>query len=450
MLESGYNIAMNGGDADILSRVAKEIRDKRLFSAGSTVLAAISGGADSMALLSVLYGIRKDLGICLHVAHFEHGIRGEASREDAHFVKIQCDLREVPCHIGHGDVPRLAHQWKCSLEDAARRARYAFLEDTAERIGACRIALAHQMEDQAETLLLHLVRGCGLDGLAGMRPLSGIRARPLLGVSRQEIVDYLTEAGIPWREDATNQDTVHTRNFIRQEVFPLLRRLNPRVAQAMCRTAAHAALAVDAQHLQDEALLFERVKLMPYGAFWRMPDSVISASACRTFAAMCKVPPLEARHVKTMMSLPIGDTANLPGGWKALRTRERLHLLAGEYEQPHMPQGDFIRTDCAKDDFGDGVRSQTFDADAIQGAAFRFRQDGDVFAPLGSLGTQKLKKALQGEGIDRPFRNLLPVFAKGNRILWIVGLKPGRDAAIVESTHKAIKIVYKGSLPWEL
>lgn len=160
---------MKMGDSALEALTARALSQHNLVRPGERVLAAVSGGADSVALLLVLDALKASMGFSLVCAHYDHGIRGEASREDARFVRGLCRSLGVECIEGRGDVPSLARAWRASLEDAARRARYAFLEEAAARCGADKIALAHQREDQAETLLLHLAHGCGPEGLAAMR-----------------------------------------------------------------------------------------------------------------------------------------------------------------------------------------------------------------------------------------------------------------------------------------
>ncbi|MCL1963473.1 MAG: tRNA lysidine(34) synthetase TilS, partial [Firmicutes bacterium] len=343
-----------------------------------------------------------------------------------------------------------AAAWRCGLEDAARRARYAFLEEAAARAGASKIALAHQLEDQAETLLLHLVHGCGLEGLGAMRPKRGNRIRPLLDVSRAELEAYLRGVGVTWREDATNQDVRHARNLLRHTVFPALRTLNPRVAEAMARTAGQAARASEALHARAESLLSGRIKRMPYGAFWIVEGICPTAEAVRAFAKWAGVPVLNARASAILAGLPPGEAESLPGGWRALRTEKRLHLLGGSGGGRDWSETDFTSEPGLPGDVGDGVHVQSFDADALTGAVFRARREGDLFAPLGLRGKQKLKQTLRDAGIDRPFRDLLPLLAKGNRVLWIVGVKPSGDAAVGEKTREIVKIRYTGALPWEM
>lgn len=430
--------------------VAGYMKKHGILAPGDTVLAAVSGGADSVALLLVLAALQDTLQFTLHAAHFEHGIRGEASLEDMAFVAALCEREGIPCHVGRGDVPRLKEEWKVSLEDAARRARYAFLEETAARLGGAKIALAHQLEDQAETLLLHLAHGCGLQGLAAMRPVKGNRIRPLLATPRCAVEAFLRARGMAWREDATNRDRAHARNLLRHEVFPVLRRLNPRVSEAMARTASLAAEAADRLAEMADRQLDGRVKRMPYGAFWQPGDMRPEADAIRAFLRYAKAPEIDAASTRRLAALAPSGVENLPAGWRVLRTRERFHAIRPEERAFDVRAEDFVCVTCAVDDLGDGRLEQTFDADRLEGAVFRARRPGDVFAPLGAAGTQKLKKTLQDAGIDQPFRDLLPVIARGNRVLWIVGLKPSRDAAVTGETRRAVKIRYRGELPWTI
>ena len=140
----------------------------------------------------------------------------------------------------------------------------------------------------------------------------------------------------------------------------------------------------------------------------------------------------------------------LPGGWRALRTASRLHLLSGTRGGPDWTEADFTSEPGSIDGLGDGIREQAFDAACLEGAVFRSRREGDLFSPLGSVGTQKLKQTLHDAGVDRPFRDFVPLLAKGNRVLWIVGLKPSNDAAVGKKTKEVVKIRYHGALPWEI
>ena len=209
--------------------------DRALIPAGSRVLCAVSGGADSMCLLQLLCE-RKD--ITLTVAHFEHGIRGEESRRDADFVAAWCAERQILCVVEHGDVPSYARERGIGLEEAARELRYAFLERTAERLACDCIATAHNADDNAETVLMSLCRGAGTAGLAGIPPRRGKICRPLLGCSRAEILGYLRARGIRYVVDSTNADEDPTRNFLRLRVLPLMRLRYPQLSTAFHRASA--------------------------------------------------------------------------------------------------------------------------------------------------------------------------------------------------------------------
>ncbi|MBI2950678.1 tRNA lysidine(34) synthetase TilS, partial [bacterium] len=225
---------------DLLEKVRACILEHGMFRPGETVLVAVSGGPDSVCLLDLLSRLREALGIRLCVAHLNHRLRGRASDADARFVERAAKRMQLPCEVGVCDVGALSKAEGRSLEDAAREARLRFLEEARRRVGASRIALGHTRSDQAETVLLRLLRGSGRGGLGAMRPVrDGVWVRPLLGVSRGEVERYLTLRGLPFRRDATNRDVRFTRNRIRRDLLPRLRRdYNPDVEGVLARTAS--------------------------------------------------------------------------------------------------------------------------------------------------------------------------------------------------------------------
>ena len=200
---------------------------------GERVMCAVSGGADSMCLLHLVWS----QGYDVIAAHFEHGIRGEESQRDAHFVETWCRKHGIPFVLGHGDAPGYAAENGLSLEEAARELRYDFLYKTAEAYGTDRILTAHSLDDNAETLLFNLIRGSGTAGLCGIPQSRGKLLRPLLHVSRAEIEAYLRENEVPHVEDSSNESDDYTRNLIRHRVMPLLKEINPRFPEAAERTA---------------------------------------------------------------------------------------------------------------------------------------------------------------------------------------------------------------------
>lgn len=247
-----------------------QLRDgvTRCGLAGGRVLLAVSGGADSVAMARGLMALRNECDLTLAVAHFDHQLRGEASAADARWLVAQCAAWGLDCHVGSADVRQAAAAAGTGLEEAARAARYEFLAATARHAGFPLVALAHTADDQAETILHHVVRGTGLAGLAGIperRPLAeGIDVvRPLREIGRDTLLAFLAEIGQEFRHDESNRDMAHTRNRLRHDLLPRLRRdFNPRVDEALRRLGwqaaeVHEALAVLARRLLD-AVLVER------------------------------------------------------------------------------------------------------------------------------------------------------------------------------------------------
>ena len=220
------------------------------------VLCAVSGGADSMCLLHLLWS----QGYDVTAAHFEHGIRGAESLRDAAFVEAWCREHDIPFLSGHGDAPAYAEAHGLSLEEAARKLRYGFLYETAEAVGADLILTAHNLDDNAETILFNLTRGSGTLGLRGIPQNRGKILRPLLHVSRAEIEAYLAENHVPHVEDSTNKSDDYTRNLIRHRIMPLLLKINPRFPEAAARTAFLASRDEDCLSQMAAAFLARELK----------------------------------------------------------------------------------------------------------------------------------------------------------------------------------------------
>ena len=243
----------------MLNKVLAFCEEHGLLAHGSSIVVAVSGGADSMALLDLLVHLQERLALSVHVAHFEHGIRGEASREDADYVAAFCRTKGVACSVEAADVPQYAKERRLSLETAARELRYAFLRRVKACVGAQMIAVAHHADDQAETVLQHILRGAGLHGLVGMTPRTGDVVRPLLACTKEELVAYCAAHGIEVRHDATNDAADAQRNYLRLEILPrLAAHVNASAGAALVRLA-EAARA-------DDVLLDE----MAHAAFSRV------------------------------------------------------------------------------------------------------------------------------------------------------------------------------------
>jgi tRNA(Ile)-lysidine synthase len=297
---------------------------------GETIVVGLSGGADSVALTDALAALRRRRGFRLVAAHLDHGLRPE-SREDAAFCQSLCDALQVPLRAGTAPVAARAAAEKGGLEQAARRERYSFLRRVRDDDGAVAIAVAHTEDDQAETLLLRLLRGAGARGLAGMRPRSGDLVRPLLAVSRARVLEHLRARGLGWREDATNADTAHARNRVRHELIPYLeQRFNPRVREALARTAA--LLADEAHHVEAEARALLAPSARSDGDALVLERAAVARAALReALERQGGLAGIGRGHVEGLLRLvraasPSGRRLVLPGGREARFTHRQLRI----------------------------------------------------------------------------------------------------------------------------
>lgn len=334
----------------MIEEALRYARAQGLLHRGMHVLVACSGGPDSLALLDILLRLRGRLRLALTVAHFEHGIRGASSEGDASFVAAFCKERGVPCFIGHGDVPSAARAQGKSLELAARELRYAFFWQTMARVGADVLATAHHADDQAETVLMRILRGTGLDGLSAMKPREGKKIRPLLFARRAEILAYCGARGLEPRHDATNDLPDCTRNVLRLKVLPYLQQsCNPEVARALCQLAELARADCDYLEQQLDAI-------WPY--LTREEEGqrkIVLASLRRQHPAMQRRAlrrlyreaagsgrDLSFIHAEELRQLaiserPTGKVLALSGGYRACFSYDRLFLRQSSEEVSEAP-----------------------------------------------------------------------------------------------------------------
>lgn len=408
---------------------------------GSRVLAAVSGGADSVALLCFFAQIRGSYPLELACAHVEHGIRGEESRADMDFVRALCARLGVSCYTACVDAPGYAARHGCGLEDAARTLRYDFLRRTADEIGADVIALAHHAGDQAETVLLHAARGSDIQGLCAMRMRSGRLIRPLLGCHAQELRAYLTRIGQPWREDATNGDLRYARNRMRGEVMPALEKISPGAGDALCRLARAAQRDEDYFASQLDAMKLTFLELADGAAAAKdellcLHPALLSRALLR-LVAKAGLPPQNARVIAQIMDALAQEQAvvNLTGGAHAAVGKKYLCLTDGRPVQMDIPLnvpgvtdtplGRFAVREALPGETGDGRWSQEIPARMLEGVRVTSRREGDVLVPFGRHSPVKLKKLMIEAGIERAMRNSVPVLRRDNVLLFAVGVRPG-------------------------
>ena len=402
------------------------------------ILCAVSGGADSMYLLERL----RELGYTVAAAHFDHGLRGEDSRRDAAFVRDWCREHGIPFTGGEGDTAAYAAEHRLGTEEAARILRYDFLERAADEQGAAVIATAHTADDNAETFLLHLTRGAGPRGLGGIPPVRGRIVRPMLDVTREEVLVYLAEHDIPHVEDATNAGDAYARNRVRHHVLPALRAENPAFSEAVGRTAR--LLREDEDYLNGLALCFLEENAtddgtIPADAFTRLPAPV----ARRVVRCMAGPIPLEQTD-RVLALAKTGGTADLTG----LRVQvSEGRILFGPASEPILPERTVrpgeelllpeagLRLRCKKisaypDDVHKSFNTFLFSCENInETVTVTSRRPGDRYRPLGRGCTKTLKALFLEDGVPRWRRGVIPVLRDGTGILGVYGMPPAERAA---------------------
>ena len=441
---------------DVPEAVKRALREQGLLSGAERVICALSGGADSVCLADVLLSLAPTLGFALECAHFDHRLRGAESERDAGFVRDWCRERGIPLHFSSGDTAEYAKERGLSLEEAGRDLRYAFLEGLCDEKTV--VATAHQAEDQAETILLNLLRGAGLRGLCGIPPRRGRISRPLLELSREEILNYLEERGLSHVEDSSNAVPDVRRNRLRLQVLPLLREMNPSFAAACSRTSR--LLRADEDYLTDASAGLWRKEgeeaVLPVSRLLEAPPP-LAARALRQAAEGFGVR-LEEKHVASLLLLASSDSPSarlsLPGGLTARRRYGELRLGNSEpktlpFPETELPFGVWTALpDCKWSVFwGDpGERTKIngkfiaffFKKESICGKMLvRPRRSGDRLRPAGRP-EKSLKKWMIEEKIPAPERDRLPVFADEAGVLAVPGLGAAARASAEEERADAV------------
>ncbi len=475
---------MTAPEAAVRDQLTAFCRRHELLRAGGRLGVAVSGGADSVALLRLLLEVRAELGLVLSVVHFDHRIRGEASAADAEFVRALAAEHGLPFHLGSEDVPRRARELRLSLETAARQLRYDYFHGLISSGELTRIATAHTLDDQAETVLQRLIRGAGTRGLAGIyprlpEPEAGASQscppqiiRPLLAVLRSEVERYLRSLGQPWREDASNQDLHHSRNRVRHRLLPLLEQeFNPSIRKVLADTAEIAR--AEESHWQQQLAAAPSILLSTDRAPGVIDlDGLLAlplALRRRALRQMLEGLTLSADSAAVeallhLAELPNGSRLELPGQWLA---RRASHELDSSAAAPVRPRAEWLAAGglripvlllspgAAATDSGDfryplpipgsviiPELKVTFTATAIpltgDPAAYNQRvlsachlgtvlevrnwRPGDRFHPGLSQSVRKVKELLQAKRITGPERAGWPVVVSPlGELLWMRG-----------------------------
>jgi len=444
--------------SDFLEKIIEFAGEYDMFPETGIMVTCVSGGADSMCLLEAMLEISRRHGFEVCAAHYNHRLRGEESDRDETFVREYCSVRGVPFYSGSGDVRDHAVKNGLGIEKAARDMRYGFFYEAAEKTGAVRIATAHTADDNAETMLINFTRGAGTAGLSGIPPRRGSLIRPMLRLSREDVLHFSEERNIPYMEDTSNSLDVFTRNKLRHNVIPILRGINPRLNEAAAATAA--ILRADEEYLSQVAEEFVKGKLrVESGRPEAGSGAGVSASAnellCQPFAVSSRVirhicgGSLSYEHVKAVLELcrrrTASDSLSLPGV-TVYREYSRIVFVSGQTTgadgfEPICPEegssvvipGTGLNMSCKSVICGDTINKSLTSflfkyIDLCGKICVRPRREGDVIGFYGHNGTKTLKKAFIEHRIPVRKRALIPVIADDNGVLAVYGLGTGNRA----------------------
>lgn len=466
---------------DLERQVLSYMQEKQMITPGMGVVIALSGGADSVCLLRLMVQLRRELELELMAVHVEHGIRGKEALEDAAFAQKLCQRLLVPCKVYHCDIPGLAAERKISQEEAGRQERYRILEEEAEGMERLtgkpwRIAVAHHADDNAETMLYHLARGTGIRGLCGIPPVRGRIIRPLLAVSKEEIVDWLKELGQDYCLDATNDEDCYQRNRIRHHVLPQMQQVNPGAVNHINQTAElmgeldlylqQQASEILEQAKDERTLKKEPLLLLP--EFLRR--EVLHRWLMRLPGGAKDITWDHVVRLSDLIKAPVGKELQLPGNRSVISGYDCLEFWDGQrFQQAGGDAADAVTvhkdtlTSCGKMEVEFAgkkwrlmlrqaektmeipIKSYTkwFDYDKIERSfQIRNRQEGDYLVFDDAGRRKSLARYLIDEKIPRKMRDDLPLLCCGDHVMWIPGYRMSVYFKVEHTTERILEVQF--------
>lgn len=455
-------------------KVVEGIGKYGLIESGDNVLIGVSGGPDSMALFYVLMEICEEFPFSIYIAHVNHGVRGVEADADEAFVKGEALRHGIPYYSRRIDMDGYARKHKISSEDAGRILRYKFFREIISTLENGKIAVAHNKNDQAETLMMRFMRGTGIDGLKGMEYINGDIIRPLLDITRLEIEDYIRKNKIKTRLDRTNLEPIYNRNKIRLELIPYIEdNFNPNIIETLWRTSSTAYR--DSSFLQEYS--YEKYKQV---VKFESKDSIVlhrlkylhvhEAIRFRIIRHCIENLPgglkgITQTHISSVVELfnrgDTGKSIDLINNIVAKTSYNDLILEVGEDERKvnysySLPIGEysyFKELNCGvetkilpieKIQFNFKERFiKYFDYDKIESALYiRNRLPGDMFNPFGMSGTKKLKDFFIDEKVPISLRNNVPMLVDKDNIMWIIGIRTSERYKITSETKNVLVVRY--------
>ncbi|SKA95447.1 tRNA(Ile)-lysidine synthase [Caloramator quimbayensis] len=451
-------------------KVINTINKYNMISKGDKIVIGFSGGPDSTALIHVLHSLREDYDIKLYAAHINHMIRGDEAFRDEEYSKSLCEKLNVPFFLKREEVIKFAKGKKMSLEEAGRYIRYSFFSEVAKEVGANKIALAHNMNDQAETMIMRFFRGSGISGLCGIKPVRDNKyIRPIIECSREEIEEYCKVNNLNPIVDSTNEESIYIRNRIRLEVIPYIKNyFNSNIVESLYRSSE--IIRDEENFIKNEAIkCIEVIKLRDgYDAKkFNCLHTAIKRRILRSIIEDLKgnLNGIEGKHIEECIEIikneDTGKRVSLPDNIECLieydifKIKKKINVknFESELEIPGKVTLDYENIEVytkiiykSNDTYKDTMFIKYFDYDKIKDKlCIRNRRDGDYMYPKGMEGRKKIKDIFIDKKIPREVREKIPLIALGNEILWIPKIRDTRNYKIDENTKRILEIKIKRS-----
>ena len=431
----------------VRERVFETIKKHDLIKKGAQVIVGISGGPDSVCLLHILDRLAEDLSLQLFAVHVNHGLRGEAADADENWTREFCDSLGIPCRVVRVDAAAYAKEHGLTVEEAGRQLRYAAFADLRQELGAAMIAVAHHADDQAETVLMRILRGTGTYGLAGMeyQRQDGV-IRPLLDVSRAEIEAYCEEHDLHPCKDQSNESTDYTRNRIRLELLPYIREhFNPNINEALLRLSAIAGEERAWTDALAEKFLAEHEGL-PITALRELSSPLRKRVILLALKRAGLTQDISAVHLEA------ADRMILEGSVSKQVEFPRGYVLKMGYEEAEITdsapsrrrRGDIAVKRVSREEYdassrGTYISADLMDVDVLE---IRTRQPGDFIRPFGMNGRKSLQNYFVDRKVPRELRDRLPLLCIGQEVLWVPGFGVSEICRITDETENILSLEY--------
>jgi len=456
----------------LVERVTETIKDNMMLNDGDKVIVAVSGGPDSMCLLHILYLLREELNIKLAAAHVNHCLRGEEADADEEYVRKFCNSIGVEFYSKRVDIHNYAQERNLSCETAGREVRYDFFQELLHKLKAQKVALAHNANDQAETVLMRIMRGAGMEGLVGIKPVrDNIFIRPIINILRGDIEAYCNENNLGARIDKSNLENIYNRNKVRLELIPYIQEnFNKDIVNTLVRLSQ--TVSKDNEYLDiissDRCELYVSIiggRVIIRKEAFSEPEAILTRiiriALLKLVGSLKNFDKLHIYDIVDIAHRPTGKKAVLPNNVVALNSYESIELYLNRGELEIKDQKEYKISinkindvQCGKYkisaklverkkmiDFKNKILTKYFDYDKIVGdMILRYRKEGDRFTPLGMSGSKKLKDIFIDMKIPQEERNKIPLICFGEDIGWIVGYRVSDKYKVTSESKNILEI----------